>query len=79
MCRAPNPSGTQSSSQLVRAHGAPDPSPETLTWSQGLPKKGRKEAGLWLGEIRVEVRQKQHYSAQLLPRIIEQINYEQQS
>lgn len=72
MCRAPNPSGTQSHSQLVRVCRAP--APLRQTWSHG-----RKEAGLWWGEIRVELRQKHHYSIQALPMIIEQNNWKQQS
>lgn len=68
----------KSSSQLVRACSAPA---SLRLWhgARGLSKKGRKEAGLWLGEIRVELRQKRHYSARPLPRIIEQNNYKQQS
>lgn len=42
-----------------------------------MPEEGRKDAGLWLEEVRVELGQKCHYSSQPLPKITEQNNYSQ--
>lgn len=64
-------SGAESGSELVGFLGSA--APETLTRSQRSPETGKEEAGLWLGEARVELGQ----NVVIQLKVIEQTHYKQ--